>query len=246
MSAGRPYLLESCESTNTWLKERPDLKHGDWVRSERQTQGRGRKANPWIGLDGNLFFSIALELRDSTPVTWVPLMTAASVRAEILERHPLPIQLKWPNDLVIDSKKLCGILCESVSTRDQRIVICGVGLNVKESPGTLEKEKRALTSTSLREAGVTDVELDPLAEALAARLLSDYGRLVERGPGWVSELYDRHGYFTRGDRMQWIEDGGAREGEYLGLGAFGEAKVDGGSGPFTLLNADWISKARKR
>lgn len=110
-----------------------------WLTAGEQTQGRGRRGRPWSSPPGNLFGSLVLV--DPAPVDrigFLPLVTGLAVRdavaAELGEGGP-SIELKWPNDVLIDGAKCCGILLESLSAPDGTIaVIIGCGINVASHP----------------------------------------------------------------------------------------------------------------
>lgn len=110
-----------------------------WLTAGEQTQGRGRRGRPWSSPPGNLFGSLSLV--DPAPVDrigFLPLLAALAVRdavaAELGEGAPA-IELKWPNDVLIDGAKCCGILLESLSAPDgANAVIIGCGINVTSHP----------------------------------------------------------------------------------------------------------------
>ena len=114
-------------STNTFLKERlaveSNLPSGKVIAAREQTQGRGRLDREWLSSTGeNLTFSIFL--RGSYDRRKLPAasMAAAVAVAELLEAEGLKPSLKWPNDVLVNGKKICGIISDGV--------IIGIGLNV--------------------------------------------------------------------------------------------------------------------
>lgn len=118
-------------STNTYLREQVDAGHnlpsGTVVAARLQTRGRGRHNRSWLSSTGqNLTFSLLLrgdhELRHLPSAS----MAAAIAVAELLEAEGVRPALKWPNDVLVDGKKICGILSET--TGDGLII--GIGLNV--------------------------------------------------------------------------------------------------------------------
>jgi BirA family biotin operon repressor/biotin-[acetyl-CoA-carboxylase] ligase len=127
-------VVAQTDSTNSELmrRARGGLTEPVLLMAERQTAGRGRLGRTWhSGVDdpgASLTFSLGLPL---TPATWDGLSLAVGVSlAECL--HPA-IQLKWPNDLWLDNRKLGGILIETASFGEQgagRYVVIGVGLNI--------------------------------------------------------------------------------------------------------------------
>jgi BirA family biotin operon repressor/biotin-[acetyl-CoA-carboxylase] ligase len=129
-------IVPEIDSTNTELMRRARAGRTDPVLlvAERQTAGRGRLGRSWASGDGDaLTFSLGLPL---APADWSGLSLAVGVSlAESL--HP-DVQLKWPNDLWLEGRKLGGILIETASTAGDAAVprhaVIGVGLNVAPRP----------------------------------------------------------------------------------------------------------------
>lgn len=126
------------DSTNTELMRRARTGRTDAVLlvADRQTAGRGRLGRGWVSTPGaSLTFSLGLPL---APADWAGLSLAVGVSlAESLHSR---VQLKWPNDLWVDDRKLGGILIETAAFADgsraaQRYAIVGVGLNLLPRPG---------------------------------------------------------------------------------------------------------------
>jgi BirA family biotin operon repressor/biotin-[acetyl-CoA-carboxylase] ligase len=146
------------------------------VLAERQTGGRGRGANRWWSEPGALTFSLVLEVLPETlsPDRWPQLSLAAGLAVcetleELLPREDC--RVKWPNDVYLNEKKVCGILCESVPGWRDRLVL-GIGLNVNNS--------LKLAPADLRETAVSLVEVAGGARDLSAVLLALLDRLDER------------------------------------------------------------------
>ncbi len=118
-------------STNTFLKERlaldGRLPSGTVVAAHEQTQGRGRREREWLSSSGeNLTFSVLLRGKYNPRHLPSASMAAAVAVAEMLESEGLKPVLKWPNDVLVNGKKICGILSEGIIGG----VIIGIGLNV--------------------------------------------------------------------------------------------------------------------
>ena len=107
--------------------------------SEVQTQGRGRSGRTWESPKGGLWFSIVT--RPRIPVDRISLLQflfASALRKGIDDVCGVQSEVKWPNDLVVDWKKLAGILIETrISGPELAYAVVGVGLNVNLSPGEL-------------------------------------------------------------------------------------------------------------
>jgi BirA family biotin operon repressor/biotin-[acetyl-CoA-carboxylase] ligase len=132
---GKNYIhLESISSTNDYAKEiASKSENGTIVVSEEQTSGRGRLGRKWVSEKGQgLWMSIILK-PELTPQSSVKLtqVAAVSVVNAIIETIELNASIKWPNDIIINGKKICGILTEMNAELDRvNYVIVGIGLNV--------------------------------------------------------------------------------------------------------------------
>jgi BirA family transcriptional regulator, biotin operon repressor / biotin---[acetyl-CoA-carboxylase] ligase len=118
-------------STNTTLGElaekTPGLSSGTVIAAREQTRGRGRFDRLWLsGKNENLTFSLFLRVGPDSDRLPSVSMAAAVAAADLLESEGIQAALKWPNDVLVNGKKICGILSESVSGG----IIIGVGLNV--------------------------------------------------------------------------------------------------------------------
>lgn len=132
--------VEETESTNIEILalSYAGAGSGTVVVAEKQTGGRGRSGRTWQSGEGNLLFSLLLKpdclVSDAAEISYI---AAISMRRAITELFPLltDITFKWPNDILINGKKMCGLLLES-SLQNNRVVnlIMGVGVNVKTFP----------------------------------------------------------------------------------------------------------------
>ncbi len=117
-------------STNTFLKQKEDLQSGDVAIAERQTEGRGRRGRTWYSPEGNIYMSVCIipegEL-EKAPLTG---LAAAVAVAEAVSALGVECKIKWPNDIVIDGKKVCGILSEIIGEAEGGFFcIVGIGIN---------------------------------------------------------------------------------------------------------------------
>ena len=136
--AGRPaYFYDSVDSTNIEAKRLADggAPHGTLVVADMQTAGRGRRGRSWLSPSGtNIYFTILLR-PDFAPnkASMLTLVMAHSVARAIRGETGLNAGIKWPNDIVIGGRKICGILTElSVESEAIKNVVIGVGVNVHE------------------------------------------------------------------------------------------------------------------
>jgi len=121
-------------STNTKAKTLAEKRAAEWtvVTAEAQTQGRGRSGRIWKSPKGGLWFSLIV--RPKISIDRIPLLQfsfANALRKGIEEVYGVQSEAKWPNDIVVDGKKLAGILIETkISGPELVYAIVGLGLNV--------------------------------------------------------------------------------------------------------------------
>ena len=136
------------DSTNSYLKSNQELlqHHGLVVRTDMQTSGRGRASRKFVSLPGkNLTFSVVLHPQKPASEIQIYSLLASVVVARVLENYVNSIRLKWPNDVIVRGKKICGILLETITIPKQNfpILIMGIGLNTKgtykDYPNDLKK-----------------------------------------------------------------------------------------------------------
>lgn len=177
--------LDETASTNSLvLASEPYLdQHGLVVVARRQTVGRGRMGRSWLGVPGEqLFTSIVVHPRlpaADTPA--VALIAGLAAAQAIRDTAGLDPRLKWPNDVLIRGRKVCGILVESSPNRNgaPRLVI-GVGVNCQGAPEDLPPDLRGRATALSQEAG-RPIPPDALLQALLTRLDALLARLDAGG-----------------------------------------------------------------
>ena len=132
----RIIYFNEIDSTNSYLKSNQELlqHHGLVVRTDMQTSGRGRASRKFVSLPGkNLTFSVVLHPQKPASEIQIYSLLASVVVARVLENYVNSIRLKWPNDVIVRGKKICGILLETINIPKQNfpILIMGIGLNTK-------------------------------------------------------------------------------------------------------------------
>ena len=229
---GRPmHLLASTTSTNDEAKRgaKEGAPHGaTWV-AEEQTAGRGRQGRAWTSAAGeNLLFSVLLRL--ACPPSRLPPVAIAvglAVRDAVASAAPgVDARLKWPNDVLVDGRKIAGILVEAVTVGARvEAVIVGVGINVHTRDFPAELAERA-TSLALVGRGAAAVERAVVLADVLERVDRDVHVVVARGLGLLRARLDA-GDGLRGRRVR--NDGGD-EGEAGGIDDDGRLVVRRGDG----------------
>lgn len=159
--------LPSVENTNTWAKEHLN-RFGAFgaVYTTSQTAGRGRLGRTWVNAAGQaLYYSCVVREPLVQPET-LPLL-ACLVTAKVLHgRYGIDCRIKWPNDLLLNGKKIVGILCEGVP--DKGAWIMGIGINLAQ-PQSYFDQAGLPHGASLLTSGVP-VQVERDADILAAGL----------------------------------------------------------------------------
>ena len=157
------HFIEATGSTNADLIADSAAGEGDWLVALRQSSGKGRQGRQWQSLDGNFAGSTLIRLRDGDPPPATLALAAGLALIEAVDAAApdRALQLKWPNDLMLDGAKLGGILLERAGDR----IVAGFGVNLAAAPAI---EGRPTTSL---DGAVSPHAFAPLLAASLARLL---------------------------------------------------------------------------
>ena len=185
MRLGEPLECStSLPSTNDRAKElaAAGATHGTSVLAWRQTRGRGRLGREWSSPAGGLWLSLILRPPLSpAEVPRLTLVSAVAVAEAVEQATGLRPSIKWPNDLLLDGRKVCGILTELSAEADRvAYVVVGIGLNANLGAGQLPAQA-ATPATSLQLALGRKVPLPSLAATVLDRLGEWYSRFLAEG-----------------------------------------------------------------
>ncbi len=117
--------FKELDSTMDKAKEIPV---GTAIVADKQTKGRGRFDRSWSSEEGGVYMSLVIKTEIEN-MKFMTFITALAVRKAVFEVCSVEAGIKWPNDLVYEGKKLCGMLTENVVAEDSKMVV-GIGLNV--------------------------------------------------------------------------------------------------------------------
>lgn len=157
-------VLASTGSTNADLAAAGGPE-GQVLVAEEQTAGRGRLGREWVSQPGAaLTFSVLLRPGNVPPARrgWLPLLAGVAVARSVRAVSGLAAVLKWPNDVLVGGRKLCGILAE----QSAGAVVVGIGVNVSTTAGGLPDRPGALPATSIAIEGGKASRQELLAEIL--------------------------------------------------------------------------------
>lgn len=214
--------LPECHSTNDFAAEKlqePTLSEGTVIITDRQTRGRGQRGAEWVAAPGtNLTFSCVLRptflpISAQFQLNMVISLAILDVVAEITHK---PVYIKWPNDIVVDDKKICGILIEN-QLRGSVFAssIAGIGLNVNQQQFPFEGP----TSLALLTGHTFDLDevLGKLLHVLETHYVAlRQGNAPDRATRYREALYwrnERHTFTTLAGE---VFDGSVRDVDQAG------------------------------
>jgi BirA family biotin operon repressor/biotin-[acetyl-CoA-carboxylase] ligase len=238
--------FESLPSTNIEAATRAveGAPEGLCVVAGEQTAGRGRHQRQWVSpKDAGLYFSILFRPRFEQHIWPLLTLTAAiAVHDALLDSCALKTDIKWPNDILINEKKLCGILAETVETSQGRAVVVGIGINLTENSFPSEIEGSA---TSVEHAVGQAPELEPVLEALV-RSLDRYYQLLQRanGPEEILREWSARSSYCEGKRIRVIESNENLVGTTRGLENDGALRLETDEGEIRIVRAGDVTAVR--
>ena len=222
--------LPSTNSQALGMATAPELETPLLVLTDQQTAGRGRGANQWWSAAGALTFSLIMErpeMEDAAGWPRVALTTGIAVCEALHQLCPgLDAALKWPNDVYVQSRKICGILIEAPSHTVPRIVI-GVGVNVNNSLSEGPNSIRS-SATSLVDVAGYPFSLTSVLTAILNQMSAQFS-LLQNAPADLQQQWDTHCLLT--DKTVQVEAGSRHTtGICRGIAANGALLVETSTG----------------
>lgn len=202
------------------------------IAAEEQLHGRGRLGRQWFSPpESGLWFSILLRPDRLTPaeVTPVTLVTAVSIAAYFREIHNLQVKVKWPNDLLINSKKFGGILTELKGESDRiDYLIVGIGLNIGQTTYDFPSELKERATSLYIESGMRHNRTYMLLE-IYKTLVNDYKLFFSNG---FAPFYEKWKNLssTLGQEVTISQSGGTLTGRAVNLSKNGALIIEDGTG----------------
>jgi BirA family transcriptional regulator, biotin operon repressor / biotin---[acetyl-CoA-carboxylase] ligase len=183
--------FEELKSTNSYAFELANLGKifdREIILANSQTSGRGRQDRSWSSPLGNLYFSLILRpnvgLEKISQLSFVAI-TALQIAVKKLSKNS--VQNKWPNDLLIDEKKVAGLLLESkISGKNCEFVILGIGLNINSNPD----------NTIFPAANLKDFGIEISKEEMLKNFLDEFEKIYQN---WLDFGFD-------GIRKLWLQN----------------------------------------
>lgn len=195
-------FFDSLPSTNSYAKEHiHELSDHSLIFAAKQTSGRGRQGKEWIAPEGNLSMSLVYK-NQSGDVSLYPLFCALAVCRTLFRLTGKNPQIKWPNDILFEKKKICGILCESIIFSSQIHIICGIGINVNTDENGFQKAELPYAA-SLKMLFGREFSLTEIAKVISQEMDSVLKEFNLHGFSNLKQDYE-HQLFNKGRHVQVI------------------------------------------
>lgn len=215
--------------------------HGIVVVADAQTSGKGRRGRQWESPAGeNIYMSILLRpdcVPDRAPM--LTLVMAYSVAKVLRELGFTDVQIKWPNDLVLSNKKICGILTEmQLKETEIDYVVVGVGINVNTSEFPTDLKE---TATSLYLEGRRILDREMIVESVVEHFDKEYQQFLEfRDLSFLKEEYNDM-LINVGREVRVLEPGNEYTAYAQGINSEGELMVRTSNGEEKAIYAGEVS-----
>jgi len=193
--------LESVDSTNLYAKSHIEvLSDKTVIFAMRQSAGRGRLNRSWVDLgEGNLFMTFVLKPSDTFNEIYSNLTQYLSVcLCKVLENYNIKPQIKWPNDVLINGKKIAGILSETVMSGGKlKGIVLGIGVNLNAKQSDIDNiPDKIATSLNLETGENIDIKL--FRQNLVEEFFSNYETFLQNGFEFIKNDYiDRNCFLNK-------------------------------------------------
>ena len=116
--------------------------------TEYQSQGKGQGGNRWISRKGNLFMTVFFEISKNLTLKQITRLNISIIKKIISKKIKYNVNIKLPNDILINQKKVCGILQEIIFKNNIKFLVAGIGINIISSPNVIKYETTYLNNYS--------------------------------------------------------------------------------------------------
>ncbi|WP_158505884.1 biotin--[acetyl-CoA-carboxylase] ligase [Geminocystis sp. NIES-3708] len=184
------YVYETLNSTNSqaWQLIQQNIKPPFFVIAKQQTAGKGQRGNIWSSPLGGLYLSIVLEVRLSIKnMSHLILFSVSGIVTE-LRKFDIPVQIKWLNDLILDRKKLGGILLEIKTDKEIiKEVVIGIGINYENQ---IPDNGINLINYCQKTNNFRIKSIENLAEIVTLGIINGYQEYLNLGIDYVIDKYN--------------------------------------------------------
>jgi BirA family transcriptional regulator, biotin operon repressor / biotin---[acetyl-CoA-carboxylase] ligase len=221
-------------------RARAGAAHGLVVGADHQTEGRGRRGRAWEDRPGDALMVSVLLRPPLEPdrVGLLPIVAAVAVADALAAAVEVPVEIAWPNDVIVGGRKMAGILCEvSVAQTGVAWAVVGMGINVASVPAVRDAR---WSPGCLADVGSSMPRPELLVWLLHA-LEGRYTDWLAAGPAAILAAFAERDYL-RGRRVSLSRATGTLEGRVVGLDATGQLIVEDAEGEIHHLGAAEVTR----
>ena len=231
--------FDTLASTNTEAAEqaRRGAAEGLCIVAGQQTAGRGRHGREWLSEKGSGVY-MSIVLRPALAVqhlTLIQLMAAVAVYDVLLKGYLIEPDIKWPNDILVNDKKICGILSEAVETTDGLRVILGMGINLKGN-------RLPDNATSIEQETTLPAVRDEIVDVVTNEIARLYD-ILHTTPAAIVEEWKRRSSYYEGKAVEVRSGSEVFTGVTCGLEENGALRVMTG-GTVRIVQAGDVGRLR--
>lgn len=231
--------FEQIDSTNTWAKMHPD----QWapfgvtlITASSQTAGRGRFKRQWVSPPYvNIYATFCFWLEPQRiDLGHIPQLLALTT-TQMLEKYGFSPAIKWPNDLLIQGKKVAGILCETIVEQEKRGIVCGIGLNVNMPLEILNQIDRPATSLLVEKGKAFEVV--EILDRLQHHFLEALGKFLHQGFAPFFPLFQERSALKKGQAVRFHDNQTLIEAQFENLYPDGSVELRLSNGTLKVFYA---------
>lgn len=212
--------------------------HGAVIWAKRQTAGRGRMGREWVSAEGNLFVTVLLSptapLAECSQLSFVAALAVADTLEAIMP-DAAAVRCKWPNDVLVNGKKISGILLESFTTKqlvsEQQWIAVGVGINVDNFP-----EHVLFPATCLTVEGVELISAKIVLSRFVHNFIHRYDQWEAKGFKPIEKDWSKRAYHLN-DPVEVIVGEERIGGVFTGIDAEGRLLLSDGKKTMSPITA---------
>lgn len=238
------HRLAACLSTNEEAKARArdGAPEGTVILADEQTGGKGTKGRKWFSPPGaGLYVSVILRPGMDVSLSLLPLAAGLAAREAVERASGVSAGLRWPNDIIWETKKLGGLLCEGgLSGFQMRYAVVGLGLNLSQAEADFPEALRGKAASLYQAAGGL-VDRETLMGAFLEELESAVAPLFEKRTLDIIEAFLQHSEEAPGDRISVQSAAGTFTGTFSGLDPDGAIRLILPEGERRFVSAEIVS-----
>jgi BirA family biotin operon repressor/biotin-[acetyl-CoA-carboxylase] ligase len=243
----QPFIIhqfDKLSSTNDVLRKMTNEPEFTCVVAGEQTAGRGRRDRQWHSSPGDgLYLSVLLLPETTKKLSLLSLVFAISVAETLIERNVPGVDIKWPNDVLVNDRKLCGILIESISTGTNcQPIIAGIGVNLNHQSFPDELSE---TATSLKIETGRSINGNEFRDQLLQKLFIWYELWKLGEEKRILDRWQQLSSFALGQPVKATLDAEIITGETAGLTEDGALKLRLEDGSLRTVLAGEVTRLRK-